>query len=154
MLEIFIVFFVVELRDKLLVRSNRAIFVSVPPKQVLATSPLVVSYVPTRYPLTSRGRLRLTNIPYYYSVFWGKFRSSQIVPQFPLLTWGRVAMPANLPYYYSLFWGNVSFLMSLQLSYTCWKISRHLFSVILIFVPTEIKSCKVGLSVPFTDVAC
>ena len=30
--------FIVELRDKLLVRSNRAIFVSVPPKQVLAPS--------------------------------------------------------------------------------------------------------------------
>jgi hypothetical protein len=64
---------------------NRAVFVSVPPKQVLASSPLVVSFVPTRYPLTSRGRPRLTNTPYYCLVIVVLFRFSQIVLQFPLL---------------------------------------------------------------------
>ena len=37
---------------------------------------------------THLGRVAMpANLPYYYSVDWGKFRSSQIVPQFPLFTW-------------------------------------------------------------------
>ena len=78
---------VVELQDKLFVAAfrNRAVFVSVPPKQVLASSRLIASFEALRHPLTSRGRPRLTNTPYYYSVIVAVFRYSQIVLQFPLL---------------------------------------------------------------------